>query len=191
MMTLTEVIMLSVALAMDCFAISTVSGVILRRRIWFVIISTAFYFGLFQAFMPLIGWLATNRFAHYIEAYDHWVAFGLLAFLGIRMIIESGRPEEEQHFNPLKLTTQLIQAVATSIDALAIGISMAMTGYESIASLILPLTIIGIGSFLFSITGFLLGIRFGQGIRHRLKPELLGGLILLFIGFRILWTHLS
>ena len=190
-MTLTEVIMLSVALAMDCFAISTVSGVILRRRIWFVIISTAFYFGLFQAFMPLIGWLATNRFAHYIEAYDHWVAFGLLAFLGIRMIIESGRPEEEQHFNPLKLTTQLIQAVATSIDALAIGISMAMTGYESIASLILPLTIIGIGSFLFSITGFLLGIRFGQGIRHRLKPELLGGLILLFIGFRILWTHLS
>lgn len=191
MMTITEIVFLSVALAMDCFTVSTVSGVILRQRIWSVILVTAFFFGLFQALMPLIGWLATSHFAHYIETFDHWVAFALLAFLGIRMIVESGRPEEEQHFNPRKLSTQLVQAVATSIDALAIGISMAMTGYETVTSLVLPLIIIGIGSFLFSIVGFLLGIHFGKGIRRRLKPELLGGVILLIIGFRILWAHLS
>ena len=140
--------------------------------------------------MPLLGWLATSHFARYIEDYDHWVAFGLLAFLGLRMIKESGEPEEEHHLDPTHLSTQLVQAVATSIDALAVGISMAVTGYTSAASLLWPLTVIGIGSLLFSVTGFLLGLRFGSSIRRRLRPELFGGLILLFIGIRILITHL-
>ena len=190
MMTIAELLLLSVALAMDCFTVSIVNGVIVARRQWATILSTALLFGLFQALMPLLGWLATSHFARYIEDYDHWVAFGLLAFLGLRMIKESGEPEEEHHLDPTHLSTQLLQAVATSIDALAVGISMAVTGYTWAASLLWPLTVIGIGSLLFSVAGFLLGLRFGSSIRRRLRPELFGGLILLFIGVRILLTHL-
>ena len=190
MMTIAELLLLSVALAMDCFTVSIVNGVIVARRQWVTILSTALLFGLFQALMPLLGWMATSHFARYIEDYDHWVAFGLLAFLGLRMIKESGEPEEEHHLDPTHLSTQLLQAVATSIDALAVGISMAVTGYTSAASLLWPLTVIGIGSLLFSVAGFLLGLRFGSSIRRRLRPELFGGLILLFIGVRILLTHL-
>ena len=190
MMSVADILLLSVALAMDCFTVSIVNGVTMRRRLWTVIVRTAFLFGLFQALMPLIGWLVTSRFAHYIEAYDHWVAFALLAFLGVRMIIDAFRPEGEQHYNPSSLSTQLVQAVATSIDALAIGISMAVSGYHTVRSLLWPLAAIGIGSLLFSVLGFLLGHRFGPSIRRRLRPELIGGLILLFIGTRILVTHL-
>lgn len=189
-MDLIDILFLSVALAMDCFTVSIVGGVILRRRMWPTMLQTAFLFGFFQALMPLLGWLATSRFQHLIEAYDHWIAFGLLTFLGVRMIRESFQPEEEQHFNPTKLSTQLLQAVATSIDALAVGISFAVTGYDSLVSLTPSLLMIGAGSFLFSIIGFLLGIRFGGRIRALLKPELLGGIILLIIGFKILFTHL-
>lgn len=190
-MTLTDILLLSVALAMDCFTFSIVSGVILRNRVWRVMLQTALLFGMFQAAMPLLGWLATSSLSQYIEAYDHWIAFGLLLYLGIGMIREAWKPDEMPHsFRPENLRTQLVQAVATSIDALAVGISMAMTGYQSVNQLVMPLFIIGLGSFLFSIGGFLLGIRFGRSIRHRLKPELLGGIILLFIGFKILLSHL-
>lgn len=189
-MGLFDILFLSVALAMDCFTVSIVSGVLLKRKVWNVMLQTAFLFGLFQAAMPLLGWLATNGFQKYIEAYDHWIAFGLLVYLGIGMIRESGRPEEEHHFNPRNLKTQLVQAVATSIDALAVGISLAVMGYERVGQLTFPLVAIGFGSLVMSIAGFLLGIRFGRGIRRRLKPELLGGIILLFIGFKILFTHL-
>lgn len=189
-MSLLDIILLSIALAMDCFTVSIVGGVFLRRRVWPVMLQTAILFGFFQAMMPLIGWAATNRFSHYIEAYDHWLAFALLAYLGINMIREAGKPEEEQTFNPKSLRTQLVQSVATSIDALAIGISMAMMNYQTLAQLTLPLVAIGVGSFLMSVFGFLLGIRFGGSIRKKLKPELLGGIILLFIGFKILLSHL-
>ena len=189
MMTIADMMLLSVALAMDCFAVSIVNGVIVGRRQWTVILRTALFFGLFQALMPLAGWLVTSRFAHYVEAYDHWVAFGLLAFLGVRMMIDAFRPEGDEHYNPSSLSTQLVQAVATSIDALAVGISMAVSGYSTVQSLWWPLVIIGIGSLLFSVLGFLLGHRFGPSIRQRLRPELVGGLILLFIGTRILVTH--
>lgn len=189
-MSLLDIILLSIALAMDCFTVSIVGGVFLRRRVWSVMLQTAILFGFFQAMMPLIGWVATSRFSYYIEAYDHWLAFALLAYLGISMIREAGKPEEEQTFNPKSLRTQLVQSVATSIDALAIGISMAMMNYQKLSQLMLPLLVIGLGSFLMSVLGFLLGIRFGSSIREQLKPGLLGGIILLFIGFKILLSHL-
>lgn len=189
-MGVVDILFLSVALAMDCFTVSIVAGVLLRQRVWSVILRTAVLFGLFQALMPLIGWLATSSFSRYIEAFDHWIAFGLLAYLGVGMIREAARPEEMQHFNPCRLKTQLVQAVATSIDALAVGISMSMMNYHHVSQLTFPLAAIGLGSFLFSVWGFFLGIRFGSSIRNRLKPELLGGIILLFIGFKILLTHL-
>jgi putative Mn2+ efflux pump MntP len=150
----------------------------------------AFLFGLFQAMMPLIGWLGISHFQAYMEAYDHWIAFTMLGFIGGRMVWESFGPEEEQHFNPRRLRTQLLLAVATSIDALAVGISFACTGYTAVGQLTLPLIIIGVVSFLFSLIGYQLGTRFGRSIARRLKPELFGGIILIGIGVKILAEHL-
>lgn len=185
-----DVLLLSVALAMDCFTVSIVSGVILRRWQWGVILKLSVLFGVFQAVMPLLGWLATSHFAHYVEAFDHWIAFGLLAFLGLKMIRESFLPEENQTFDPHRLGTQLLLAVATSIDALAVGISFAATGYERLGSLLWPLLSIGLFSFLFGLAGHGLGISFGRSIAHRLRPALVGGIILLLIGVKVLLTHL-
>lgn len=195
-MSILELWLLAVALAMDCFTVSIVFGVLLRKIEWRTILVVAFLFGLFQAMMPLAGWLATNSFSSLIEDYDHWIAFGLLAFLGGKMIKESFSDDEEEeeaeakHINPRKLKTQLVFAVATSIDALAVGISFTCLGFNTISSLFLPLLIIGFVSLAFSIVGSLLGIRFGKGVEKRLKPELLGGIILIIIGIRVLCEHL-
>ena len=186
-----DIWMLAVALAMDCFTVSIVSGVIVRRWLWGMILRMAFLFGLFQAMMPFIGWLATNHFSEQLETIDHWIAFGLLAFIGGKMIKESfDNDEEEKHFNPKRLNIQLLLAVATSIDALAVGISFACTGYKEFAQIAYPLFVIGVVSFLFSILGYLFGVRFGKSVARKLKPELLGGIILLVIGIKILFTHL-
>lgn len=195
-MSILELWLLAVALAMDCFTVSIVFGVLLRKIEWRTILVVAFLFGLFQAMMPLAGWLATNSFSSLIEDYDHWIAFGLLAFLGGKMIKESFSDDEEEekaeakHINPRKLKTQLVFAVATSIDALAVGISFTCLGFNTISSLSLPLLIIGLVSLAFSIVGSLLGIRFGKGVEKRLKPELLGGIVLIIIGIRVLCEHL-
>jgi len=185
-MSIFDIILLAVALAMDCLTVSIVSGVICSMNY----LRPAFLFGFFQALMPLIGWLGICHFQTYMETYDHWIAFGLLAFIGGRMVWESFSPEEEQHFNPHRLRTQLLLAVATSIDALAVGISFACTGYTMLSQLTLPLAIIGFVSLLFSIIGYQLGARYGRSIARRLKPELLGGIILIGIGVKILAEHL-
>ena len=202
-MNLLDIILLAVALAMDCFTVSIVSGVIdhgdwhndsseakIRVPVPVIYLRMAFLFGFFQALMPLLGWLGISHFQAYMEAYDHWIAFGLLGFIGGKMIWESFGDEEDQHFNPRKLRTQLLLAVATSIDALAIGISFACTGFTDLSQLTTPLLIIGIVSFLFSIFGYHLGRRFGKAITRRLKPELFGGIILVLIGLKILLSHL-
>ena len=202
-MNLLDIILLAVALAMDCFTVSIVSGVIdhgdwhndsseakIRVPVPVIYLRMAFLFGLFQALMPLLGWLGISHFQAYMEAYDHWIAFGLLGFIGGKMIWESFGDEEDHHFNPSKLRTQLLLAVATSIDALAVGISFACTGFTMLSQLTMPLVIIGIVSFLFSIFGYHLGRRFGKAITRRLKPELFGGIILVLIGLKILLSHL-
>ena len=217
-MNLLDIILLAVALAMDCFTVSIVSGVVLftvdglqftdyysadgeglagkstvnckPSTVNNKIFRMAFLFGLFQALMPLLGWLGISHFQAYMEAYDHWIAFGLLGFIGGKMIWESFGDEEEQHFNPNRLRTQLLLAVATSIDALAVGISFACTGFTMLSQLTMPLLIIGLVSFLFSIVGYHLGRRFGKTITRRLKPELFGGIILVLIGVKILLSHL-
>ena len=194
-MSLIDIILLAVALAMDCLTVSIVSGVIevkseeVKDEKWWII-RMAFLFGLFQAMMPLIGWLGISHFQAYMEAYDHWIAFTMLGFIGGRMVWESFGSDEEQHFNPRKLRTQLLLAIATSIDALAVGISFACTGYTAVGQLTLPLIIIGVVSFLFSLIGYRLGARFGRSIASRLKPELFGGIILIGIGVKILMEHL-
>ena len=185
-----DIWMLAIALAMDCFTVSIVSGVIVRRWLWGMILRIAFFFGLFQAMMPLIGWMATSHFSEQLEFIDHWIAFGLLAFIGGKMIRESFGPEEEQQFNPKNLHTQLLLAIATSIDALAVGISFACMGFRDFSQIAYPLFIIGLVSFMFSLFGYKLGVRFGKSIARKLKPELLGGIILIVIGIKILITHL-
>ena len=186
-MNLLDIILLAIALAMDCFAVSIVSGVLTQRK-WLP--RMAFLFGFFQAMMPLIGWLGISFFRHGIESYDHWIAFILLLLIGGNMIRESFSPEEEHYFNPLHLRTQLLLSVATSIDAMAVGISLVCTGYDEISQFVLTIIIIGVVSSVFSIIGTRLGATFGSAITHRLKPELLGGLILIVIGLKILITHL-
>lgn len=190
-MSLWSVFLLAVALAMDCFTISVVSGVISRRNHWRPVFRMAFFFGLFQALMPLLGWLAMHFFEEALEAWDHWIAFGMLAAIGLKMIKDAFGDGEESHFDPESLKAQLALAVATSIDALAVGITFSCTGYNTVASLLLPMLVIGLVSFAFSLAGHVLGVRFGEVVARRWKPELVGGIILIAIGVKILIEHLG
>ena len=189
-MTYIEIWLLAISLAMDCFSVSITSGIILRRVLWKTFLTIAFFFGLFQGLMPVIGWFAASRFQHLIENYDHWIAFGVLFLLGARMIKESFKDEEEEHhFNPTRLPVILTLAVATSIDALAVGISFAFTGMTTWRSILDPVLIIGFVSFIFSIIGCLIGVYFGK--RVNLRAELWAGIILIGIGVKILIEHLG
>ena len=189
-MSIIEIVLIAIALAMDCFAVSIVSGVICRRLYTAKALRMAFLFGFFQALMPLTGWTAIHYFQHSVEAYDHWIAFGFLALIGVKMIRDSFAEDDSGHFNPLLLSTQLLLALATSIDALAVGISMSCSGFDTVDTLILPLIIIGVVSFFFSISGTLLGIRYGDAVAKKIHPELLGGIILIGIGIKVLLEHL-
>lgn len=187
-MSILEIWLLAVSLAIDCFTVSITSGIILHRIRWGIFLKMAFLFGLFQAAMPFLGWLEASRFNHLIETYDHWIAFALLAFLGIRMIREHFKDEEERSFDPTRMKVILTLAVATSIDALAVGISFAFTGFRTLSSLLYPLTAIGIASFVISLAGSLIGVFFGK--RFNLRVEIFGGLVLIGIGVKILFEHL-
>ncbi len=187
-----EIWLLAVALAMDCFAVSIATGITLKQVRWRPMLVMAFFFGLFQAMMPLIGWMGTTLFSHLFEQIDHWIAFGILCFLGGRMVVESFKEEEERHTSdPTRLLVVLTLAVATSIDALAVGVSFACLGIASWSHIFYPIAIIGLVSFLLSIAGLLIGICFGNGVARHLKAERWGGLILILIGCKILVEHLS
>ena len=190
-MTGLEIWLLAIGLAMDCLAVSIASGIILKRIQWRPMLVMAFFFGLFQAIMPLLGWLGASTFSHLIESVDHWIAFAILAFLGGRMIKESFKEEDCcQRFNPASLKVVITMAIATSIDALAIGVSFAFLGIKSCSSILYPVGIIGFVSFLMSLIGLIFGIRFGCGIARKLRAELWGGIILILIGTKILIEHL-
>lgn len=186
-----EIWLVAIGLAMDCFAVSIASGILLKRVRLRPMLVMAFFFGLFQALMPLMGWIGAGLFSHLIENIDHWIAFGILAFLGGRMIKESFEDEECRHeYDPTRLQVVLTLAVATSIDALAIGVSFAFLGVKGLSDILPPVGIIGLVSFVLSLAGLLIGIRFGCGIARKLRAELWGGIILVFIGTKILIEHL-
>lgn len=190
-MTILEIWLLAVGLAMDCFAVSIASGIILRRVQWRSILVMALSFGLFQALMPLMGWAAASLFSHLIESVDHWLAFGILCFLGGRMIREGLRGEEcRETFDPTRLLVVFTFAVATSIDALAVGVSFAFVGMYGVGGILPAVGIIGLVSFLMSLAGLLFGIRCGCGLARKLKAEVAGGVILVLIGCKILVEHL-
>lgn len=190
-MTGLEIWLLALGLAMDCFAISIASGILLKRTQWRPMFIMAFFFGLFQAVMPLLGWIGASRFSHLIAELDHWIAFAILAFLGGRMVKESFKDEEcKEEFDPKSLKVVLALAVATSIDALAIGVSFAFLGIQHFSEILTPISIIGFVSFAMSMIGLTFGIRFGCGIAQKLRAELWGGIILILIGVKILVEHL-
>ena len=187
-MTGLELWLLAVGLAMDCFAVSIASGILLGRARWRAMLTMAFFFGFFQALMPLIGWAAASLFSHLIEEVDHWVAFGILGFLGVRMIREGLKPADcRESFDPTRLFVVFTFAIATSIDALAVGVSFAFVGVEGILPAV---AIIGFVSFVLSLAGLFFGIRCGCGLARKLRAEVLGGVILVCIGCKILVEHL-
>ncbi|MDD3037342.1 manganese efflux pump MntP family protein [Bacteroides sp.] len=190
-MTGLEIWLLAIGLAMDCFAVSIASGIILKRTQWKPMLIMAFAFGFFQAFMPFIGWMCANTFSHLIESVDHWIAFAILAFLGGRMVFESFKEEGcREESNPASLKVVLTMAIATSIDALAIGVSFAFLGIKDYRAILSPILIIGFVSFVMSLVGLIFGIRCGCGCARKLKAERWGGIILIIIGIKILIEHI-
>ena len=190
-MTGLEIWLLAIGLAMDCFAVSIASGIILKRVRMRPMLIMALAFGFFQALMPLLGWIGASFFSHLIENIDHWIAFAILAFLGGRMVLESFKDEDCRHeFDPTSLKVVSALAVATSIDALAVGVSSAFLGVRSFSSILPSIGIIGFVSFALSFVGLMFGIRFGCGIARKLRAELWGGVILIIIGTKILIEHL-
>lgn len=190
-MTGLEIWLLAIGLAMDCFAVSIASGIILKRVRMRPMLIMALAFGFFQALMPLLGWIGASFFSHLIENIDHWIAFAILAFLGGRMVLESFKDEDCRHeFDPTSLKVVSALAVSTSIDALAVGVSFAFLGVRSFSSILPSIGIIGFVSFALSFVGLMFGIRFGCGIARKLRAELWGGVILIIIGTKILIEHL-
>jgi putative Mn2+ efflux pump MntP len=177
---------LACALAMDAFAVAIVTGLTVNPLTRRHIFRLGFHFGLFQALMPIIGWLAGAALRTYISAFDHWVAFGLLGFIGGKMLWEALRHEEGPgHANdPTSGWSLLVLSVATSIDALAVGLSLGMLG----STIVVPAVVIGIVAALFTTVGMVLGRRIGSFWGRRV--EVLGGLILIGIGVKIVLEHL-
>ena len=142
-------------------------------------------------YVPGFGKYGSNTISHLIESLDHWIAFAILAFLGGRMVRESFKDEDcKKEYDPKSLKVVLALAVATSIDALAIGVSFAFLGMRDFSEILPPISIIGFVSFAMSLIGLLFGIRFGCGIARKLRAELWGGIILIIIGTKILIEHL-
>ena len=184
-MDIITIIAIAVGLAMDAFAVSITSGTTIKRLKINHALQIAAFFGAFQAFMPVIGWLAGLGLISFISGIDHWIAFGLLVFIGCKMIYESIKIESrEDKSNPLNFYVLLMLSVATSIDALAVGLSFAFLKI-SIAT---PIIIIGAVTFLLSFLGVFAGNKFGHFFEN--KIEIVGGIVLIGIGLKILVEHL-
>lgn len=177
---------IAAGLAMDAFAVSIISGAVFKELNIRYALRMAFFFGAFQAIMPLLGYAAGMSFVRHIEAYDHWIAFGLLAGIGGKMIYEGLKiPEVEKKLrDPSNLMILLVLSIATSIDALAVGFTLTLVTkyiFRAVAT-------IGAITFLISYVGYQLGKRYGHFFEN--KIEVAGGLILVFIGLKILTSHL-
>lgn len=184
-MKLLTIVIIAVALAMDAFAVSIASGSAYKQLKLRHSLRIAIFFGGFQAFMPLIGSLAGLTLKKYIENYDHWIAFGLLIAVGAKMIYESFKiSPAEQSFDPSNIFVLLVLSVATSIDALAVGITLSLITSSIIAAVI----IIGIVTFILSYLGVFIGKKIGHFFEN--KIEALGGLVLIALGIKILFEHL-
>ena len=182
--------LMGVGLSMDAFAVSVCKGLAMRKVNKKQAIVIGLFFGGFQALMPLLGWTLGIQFEQYITSIDHWIAFILLGFIGGKMIVEAVKPDDEsvevkEMDPPLNIKEMFVLAIATSIDALAVGITFAFLDYPIVESII----IIGISTFVISIIGVYIGNFFGS--KYKQKAELAGGIILVLLGVKILLEHLG
>jgi putative Mn2+ efflux pump MntP len=176
----------ALALAMDAFAVAIVTGLSLSPLSKRHVFRLSFHFGLFQALMPLLGWAAGTAVYRYISSLDHWVAFGLLAFVGARMMLASFRGDEEKRAtsDPTSGWDLVLLSVATSIDALAVGLSLAMIG----SRILVPALVIGVVAAVITALGMVLGRKIGALWGKRVEAA--GGIVLIAIGVRILLQHI-
>lgn len=181
---LPTIVLVAVGLAMDAFAVSIAKGMVINHNRRKSALLMASFFGGFQMLMPAIGWFAGQSLKEVIMGFDHWIAFGLLAFIGAKMIYDSTKKENENDEQTLRLHSLLTLAVATSIDALMVGLSFAFLQ----TSLLEPILLIGVITFSLSVVGFYFGC--GMGRLFGSKIRIAGGLILIAIGIRILLEHL-
>ena len=185
-----ELLLMGGGLAMDAFAVSVCKGLGMKKLNKKQAVVIGLYFGGFQALMPLVGWILGIQFQKYITSIDHWIAFILLGFIGGKMILEAVKEWNEEDIvevkdQPLDHRNMFVLAVATSIDALAVGITFAFLDTPILEAI----TIIGITTMIISIVGVVIGNYFGGKYKH--KAELVGGIILVLLGVRILIQHLS
>ena len=180
-----SIIAIAVSLALDAFAVSLVAGATIRSITYRHVFRLAWHFGLFQFMMPIIGWLVGNTMFGYLEAIDHWIAFGLLTAIGGKMIRESFQEIQEFTKDITRGWTLIGLSLATSIDALAIGLTLSAIQVR----IWYPSVIIGVVALLFSVAGIFLGRKTGKLLGK--KFELLGGVILIAIGIKILISHLN
>ncbi len=185
LMELLTVVLIAVGLAMDAFAVSLCKGLAMGKPTIKQMLIVGLWFGVFQALMPVIGFYLGSSFYSYITDFDHWIAAGLLWLIGLNMIRESLSSEDEEMDASLDMRTMLVLAIATSIDALAVGISLAMGGGD----ILVPAVLIGVITLAISAAGVYLGGLFGD--RFGRKAEFVGGLILVIIGIRILAEHMG
>ena len=184
-----ELFLIGVGLSMDAFAVAICQGLSMTRIKWGHALTVGLYFGGFQALMPLLGWVLGSQFSGYIQQYDHWVAFILLLLIGGNMIREALSGEEDEAEDAaadgrLDHKKLFLMAIATSIDALATGVTFQLTG----TNIWMAISLVGCTTFLFSFLGVKVGSTFGA--KYQSKAELIGGVILVLMGVKILLEHL-
>lgn len=183
-MELLEIILIAIGLAMDAFAVSICKGLSMKKMSWKKALIVGLYFGIFQGLMPVIGYLLGTSFESLVTKIDHWIAFGLLVFIGTNMLKEAFGNDSENCNDNVDFKSMVVLAIATSIDALAIGITFAFLQVNiTLASLV-----IGIITFVICIIGVKIGNKFGD--KYERKAETVGGLILILMGIKILLEHL-
>ncbi len=185
-MSFVEILLIGIGLSMDAFSVSICKGLTTKKFSWKMALTCGLWFGLSQALMPLIGYFLGSQFEQYITAVDHWIAFGLLFLIGANMIREAlSKKNDVPDDNSLDFKTMLLLAIATSIDALAVGISFACIQVKIWSSVL----IIGVTTFFFSVLGVKIGNVFGS--KFEKSAGILGGIILILIGLKILLEHLG
>lgn len=184
-MGILEILLVAIGLAMDAFAVSICKGLAMKKMDWRKAIIVGLYFGIFQALMPVIGYFLGTTFESLVTRVDHWIAFILLVIIGGKMIKEAFDKNSDSCNDSVNFKTMVVLAIATSIDALAVGITFAFLQTD----IVLAASLIGVVTFILAVIGVKIGNQFG--VKYEKRAELIGGIILILIGIKILLEHLG